>query len=415
MLTDRLFESDQEERPTKDVGDLDNWLPEAHHVRRDPYWRRSGRSGTSGRVGEVKAGTINYRTFKPERTGCSAPDSGRRRTTSRVRQVQGMKFAGVICDKGGGHPGSACAASGWGIELAPPVSHVWFFKGLPTHRPLLDTALGPRDPLLRRHVVSIRAEPRSEGIWSPSTSTEARRGYLADRIKVGMGAEAIRGLLRDLDRRDAGAACASRCVRRPPPERKKVVKRLKVADAFLKSQNKAEWMILEAISVIRLELRPLVPLDGALRDLDLNLYSRDQRNNRLSGSWAARPEIIIRNEKRMLQRRWTRQSTTGAGAGDHGPNNRPKSLSDTLRQAGRFCRPARQARRYSAAGHRGGAIKLHQCGPPKKMALSRLPSVLRKLEERASPRRSRPPEDGGEGWPESGTSSRTSSRSTLRS
>jgi DNA-directed RNA polymerase subunit beta' len=218
--------------------------------------------------------------------------------------------------------------------------------------------------------------------------------YSADRIKVGMGAEAIRVLLRDLDletlERELRVSMLSET---SAQKRKKVVKRLKVVDAFIKSQNKAEWMILEAIPVIPPELRPLVPLDGGrFATSDLNdLYRRViNRNNRLKRLMELRaPEIIIRNEKRMLQEAVDALFDNGRrGRVITGPNNRPlKSLSDTLKgKQGRF-RQNLLGKRVDYSGRSvivvGPQLKLHQCGLPKKMALELFkPFILRKLEEK---------------------------------
>jgi DNA-directed RNA polymerase subunit beta' len=209
-----------------------------------------------------------------------------------------------------------------------------------------------------------------------------------------MGAEAIRVLLRDLDletlERELRASMLSET---SAQKRKKVVKRLKVVDAFIKSQNKAEWMILEAIPVIPPELRPLVPLDGGrFATSDLNdLYRRViNRNNRLKRLMELRaPEIIIRNEKRMLQEAVDALFDNGRrGRVITGPNNRPlKSLSDTLKgKQGRF-RQNLLGKRVDYSGRSvivvGPQLKLHQCGLPKKMALELFkPFILRKLEEK---------------------------------
>ena len=215
-----------------------------------------------------------------------------------------------------------------------------------------------------------------------------------DALKVGMGAEAIRELLRDMDldslARDLRAQMLGET---SVQKRKKIVKRLKVIEAFLKSGNQPEWMILEVVPVIPPELRPLVPLDGGrFATSDLNdLYRRViNRNNRLKRLMDLKaPEIIIRNEKRMLQEAVDALFDNGRrGRVITGPNNRPlKSLSDTLKgKQGRF-RQNLLGKRVDYSGRSvivvGPYLKLHQCGLPKKMALELFkPFILRKLEER---------------------------------
>ena len=285
------------------------------------------------------------------------------------------------------------------IELASPVSHVWFFKGLPSRiGQLLDMSLRDLEKILYfEEYVVLDPGPsnlKKKDLVTVDKYRKLAEEYSADRIKVGMGAEAIRGLLRDLDletlERELRASMLSET---SAQKRKKVVKRLKVVDAFIKSQNKAEWMILEAIPVIPPELRPLVPLDGGrFATSDLNdLYRRViNRNNRLKRLMELRaPEIIIRNEKRMLQEAVDALFDNGRrGRVITGPNNRPlKSLSDTLKgKQGRF-RQNLLGKRVDYSGRSvivvGPQLKLHQCGLPKKMALELFkPFILRKLEEK---------------------------------
>ena len=250
--------------------------------------------------------------------------------------------------------------------------------------------------------------------------------YSADRIKVGMGAEAIRELLRDLDletlERELRVSMLSET---SAQKRKKVVKRLKVVDAFLKSQNKAEWMILEAIPVIPPELRPLVPLDGGrFATSDLNdLYRRViNRNNRLKRLMELRaPEIIIRNEKRMLQEAVDALFDNGrAGPRDHGPEQPAAEVPvrHAEGQAGAVPpEPARQARRLlGPVGHRGGAAAQ---APPVRAAQEDGAGAVQAVHpaeargEGPRRRRSRPPRRWSRrSGRRSGTSSRTSSRST---
>ena len=407
MLTDRPFGSLlREERPTKDLwGILDNRYPkpitfDAIRIRLAPP-EKIRNIWSSGEV--KKPETINYRTFKPERDGlfCARIFGPTKDYECACGKYKRMKFAGVICDKCGVEVTRArVRRERMGhIELASPVSHVWFFKGLPSRiGQLLDMSLRDLEKILYfEEYVVLDPGPsnlKKKDLVTVDKYRKLAEEYSADRIKVGMGAEAIRGLLRDLDletlERELRASMLSET---SAQKRKKVVKRLKVVDAFIKSQNKAEWMILEAIPVIPPELRPLVPLDGGrFATSDLNdLYRRViNRNNRLKRLMELRaPEIIIRNEKRMLQEAVDALFDNGRrGRVITGPNNRPlKSLSDTLKgKQGRF-RQNLLGKRVDYSGRSvivvGPQLKLHQCGLPKKMALELFkPFILRKLEEK---------------------------------
>src|SRR6266567_3419022 len=266
--------------------------------------------------GEVKKPeTINYRTFKPERDGlfCAKIFGPVKDWECNCGKYKRMKHRGVICEKCGveviqskvrrerlGH-----------IELACPVSHVWFFKGIPSRIGiLLDMSLRELERILyfENYVV---IDPRTTGLKEHELLTEERYRELLGEygqgsFVAGMGAEAIRELLRRLDL-DALAEVLRTEMRESVSlqKRKKTIKRLKVVEAFRKSGNRPEWMILEVIPVIPPELRPLVPLDGGrFATSDLNdLYRRViNRNNRLIRLQELRaPDIIIRNEKRMLQ------------------------------------------------------------------------------------------------------------------
>src|SRR2546422_4674 len=318
-----------------------------------------------------------------------------------------MKFAGVVCDKCGVEVTRArVRRERMGhIELASPVSHVWFFKGLPSRiGQLLDMSLRELEKILyfEEYVVlesTIEAVNKVPGIKKKDLISVDKVRKLQEEhgpsaLKVGMGAEAIRELLRDMDldslARDLRAQMLGET---SVQKRKKIVKRLKVIEAFLKSGNQPDWMILEVVPVIPPELRPLVPLDGGrFATSDLNdLYRRViNRNNRLKRLMDLKaPEIIIRNEKRMLQEAVDALFDNGRrGRVITGPNNRPlKSLSDTLKgKQGRF-RQNLLGKRVDYSGRSvivvGPYLKLHQCGLPKKMALELFkPFILRKLEER---------------------------------
>src|SRR5881296_1860515 len=313
-----------------------------------------------------------------------------------------MKFAGVICDKCGVEVTRArVRRERMGhIELASPVSHVWFFKGLPSRiGQLLDMSLRELEKILyfEEHVVIDPGKVpglKKKALVSVDRVRKLREEHGEGAFTAGMGAEAIRELLRGLDLDSlARELRAQMSVETSAQKKKKIVKRLKVMEAFLKSGNQPEWMILEVLPVIPPELRPLVPLDGGrFATSDLNdLYRRViNRNNRLKRLMELRaPEIIIRNEKRMLQEAVDALFDNGRrGRVITGPNNRPlKSLSDTLKgKQGRF-RQNLLGKRVDYSGRSvivvGPYLKLHQCGLPKKMALELFkPFILRKLEER---------------------------------
>ncbi len=405
MLTDRPFGSlIREEKPTKDLwGILDR---HAKPITFDAIRIKLAspdkiRSWSHGEV--KKPETINYRTFKPERDGlfCARIFGPTKDYECACGKYKRMKFAGVVCDKCGVEVTRArVRRERMGhIELASPVSHVWFFKGLPSRiGQLLDMSLRELEKILyfEEYVVLESRVPqvKKKDLVSVDKARKLLEEHGPDAVKLGMGAEAIRDLLRDLEldslARDLRAQMLGET---SVQKRKKIVKRLKVVEAFLKSGNQPEWMILEVIPVIPPELRPLVPLDGGrFATSDLNdLYRRViNRNNRLKRLMDLKaPEIIIRNEKRMLQEAVDALFDNGRrGRVITGPNNRPlKSLSDTLKgKQGRF-RQNLLGKRVDYSGRSvivvGPYLKLHQCGLPKKMALELFkPFILRKLEER---------------------------------
>ncbi len=411
MLTDRPFGSlIREDKPTKDLwGILDRHAkPITFDAIRIKLASPEKIRGWSH--GEVKKPeTINYRTFKPERDGlfCARIFGPTKDYECACGKYKRMKFAGVVCDKCGVEVTRArVRRERMGhIELASPVSHVWFFKGLPSRiGQLLDMSLRELEKILyfEEYVVlesTIEAVNKVPGIKKKDLISVDKVRKLQEEhgpsaLKVGMGAEAIRELLRDMDldslARDLRAQMLGET---SVQKRKKIVKRLKVIEAFLKSGNQPDWMILEVVPVIPPELRPLVPLDGGrFATSDLNdLYRRViNRNNRLKRLMDLKaPEIIIRNEKRMLQEAVDALFDNGRrGRVITGPNNRPlKSLSDTLKgKQGRF-RQNLLGKRVDYSGRSvivvGPYLKLHQCGLPKKMALELFkPFILRKLEER---------------------------------
>src|SRR5438552_2298784 len=405
MLTDRPFGSlIREDKPTKDLwGILDRHAkPITFDAIRIKLASPEKIRGWSH--GEVKKPeTINYRTFKPERDGlfCARIFGPTKDYECACGKYKRMKFAGVVCDKCGVEVTRArVRRERMGhIELASPVSHVWFFKGLPSRiGQLLDMSLRELEKILYFEeyvVLDTRLQGvKKKDLMAVDKARKLQEEHGAESLKVGMGAEAIRELLRDMDldslARDLRAQMLGET---SVQKRKKIVKRLKVIEAFLKSGTQPDWMILEVVPVIPPELRPLVPLDGGrFATSDLNdLYRRViNRNNRLKRLMDLKaPEIIIRNEKRMLQEAVDALFDNGRrGRVITGPNNRPlKSLSDTLKgKQGRF-RQNLLGKRVDYSGRSvivvGPYLKLHQCGLPKKMALVLFkPFILRKLEDR---------------------------------
>src|SRR5947207_1227112 len=354
--------------------------------------------------GEVtKPETINYRTFKPERDGLFGakifgPVTDWECLCGKYKR---MKHRGVICDKCGvevtlskvrrerlGH-----------IELASPCSHVWFFKGLPSRiGHLLDLTLRDLERILYFEAFVVTDPGEVPDLKEKELLTEERYRELqqqfAGKFRAGMGAEAIKELLKKVHVETLSVELREKMKTDASAQKRiKYAKRLKVAEAFVKSGNKPEWMILDVLPVIPPELRPLVPLDGGrFATSDLNdLYRRViNRNNRLKKLMELHaPDVIVRNEKRMLQEavdavfdnRRRRRVLRGA-------NNRPlKSLSDTLKgKQGRF-RQNLLGKRVDYSGRSvivvGPELKLHQCGLPKKMALELFkPFIYNKLEER---------------------------------
>ncbi|MGH7412166.1 MAG: DNA-directed RNA polymerase subunit beta' [Candidatus Methylomirabilis sp.] len=350
--------------------------------------------------GEVKKPeTINYRTFKPERDGlfCSKIFGPTKDWECNCGKYRGIKHKGVVCDKCGVEViRSKARRERLGhIELASPVVHVWFFKGVPSRIGyLLDMSLRDLEKVLyfEEHVV---VDPGKSGLSVKQLLNEEqhRRAHEehGDGFRAGMGAEAIRELLRRINVRELAEALRGQMLKEISVQnRKKLTKRLRIVEAFINSGNKPEWMILEVIPVLPPELRPLVPLDGGrFATSDLNdLYRRViNRNNRLKRLIELKaPEIIIRNEKRMLQEAVDALFDNGRrGRALKGQNNRPlKSLSDMLKgKQGRF-RQNLLGKRVDYSGRSvivvGPELKLHQCGLPKKMALELFkPFIFKKL------------------------------------
>ena len=353
--------------------------------------------------GEVtKPETINYRTFKPERDGlfCAKIFGPVTDWECLCGKYKRMKHRGVICDKCGVEVTQAKVRRErlGHVRLATPVSHVWFFKGLPSRiGHLLDISLRDLERILYFEAYVVidagDADFKPNQLLTEEQYRQARADHGA-KFRAQMGAEAIRELLKRVNIEKLASELREKMRADVSSQKKlKYAKRLKVVDAFRRSTNRPEWMILSVTPVIPPELRPLVPLDGGrFATSDLNdLYRRViNRNNRLKKLIELKaPDVIIRNEKRMLQEAVDALFDNGRrGRVLRGANNRPlKSLSDTLKgKQGRF-RQNLLGKRVDYSGRSvivvGPELKLHQCGLPKKMALELFkPFIYNKLEER---------------------------------
>jgi DNA-directed RNA polymerase subunit beta' len=361
------------------------------------------RSWSHGEV--TKPETINYRTFKPERDGlfCARIFGPVTDWECLCGKYKRMKHRGVICDKCGvevtlarvrrerlGH-----------IELASPCSHVWFFKGLPSRiGHLLDITLRELERVLYFEAYVIVDPGDVPDLAQSEVISDERKRQLdqdpeaAGKFVAMMGAEGIKELLKKIDVEFLSEDIREKMRTETSQQKKlKFAKRLRVVESFRKSGNKPEWMILDVLPVIPPELRPLVPLDGGrFATSDLNdLYRRViNRNNRLKKLMELHaPDVIVRNEKRMLQEAVDALFDNGRrGRVLRGANNRPlKSLSDTLKgKQGRF-RQNLLGKRVDYSGRSvivvGPELKLHQCGLPKKMALELFkPFIYHRLEQR---------------------------------
>ena len=352
--------------------------------------------------GEVKKPeTINYRTFKPERDGlfCARIFGPIKDYECLCGKYKRMKYRGIVCEKCGVEvTTSKVRRERMGhIELASPVAHIWFLKSLPSRIGiLLDMTLKDLERILYFEsyvVVEPGLTPFSVGeLLSEEQFYDAQDKYGDGTFTAQIGAEAIKTMLAAVDLKKEKETMRGEMVETSSEaRRKKLVKRLKLVEAFLESENKPEWMVLDVVPVIPPELRPLVPLDGGrFATSDLNdLYRRViNRNNRLKRLLELRaPDIIVRNEKRMLQEAVDALFDNGRrGRVITGANKRPlKSLSDMLKgKQGRF-RQNLLGKRVDYSGRSvivvGPELKLHQCGLPKKMALELFkPFIYAKLE-----------------------------------
>ena len=351
--------------------------------------------------GEVtKPETINYRTLKPERDGlfCERIFGPMKDWECHCGKYKRVRYKGKVCEKCGveitrakvrrermGH-----------IELAAPVSHIWYFKGIPSRLGLvLDISPRHLEKVLyfATYIVTDPGDTPLEKmqILDEKEYKEMRERY-EDDFKAGMGAEAIKELLQEIDISQLRAELTEELEGASGQKRVRILKRLDVVDAFYHSGNKLEWMIMDVIPVIPPDIRPMVQLDGGrfatsdLNDLYRRVINRNNRLKRLMELGA--PEIIIRNEKRMLQESVDALIDNGRrGRPVTGPNNRAlKSLSDMLKgKQGRF-RQNLLGKRVDYSGRSvivvGPELKIHQCGLPKEMAIELFkPFVMKRLVE----------------------------------
>ena len=350
--------------------------------------------------GEVKKPeTINYRTLKPEKDGlfCEKIFGPSKDWECHCGKYKKIRYKGVVCDRCGVEITKASVRRErmGHIELAAPVSHIWYFKGIPSRMGLI-LDLSPR--VLERvlyfasYIVLDPGETPLEykQILTEQEYEEAENAYGKGSFKVGMGAEAIQQLLKEIDLEKEYTELKTELKTSTGQKRARIIKRLEVVEAFRESGNKPEWMIMTVIPVIPPDLRPMVQLDGGrfatsdLNDLYRRIINRNNRLRRLLELGA--PDIIVRNEKRMLQEAVDGLIDNGRrGRAVTGPGNRPlKSLSDMLKgKSGRF-RQNLLGKRVDYSGRSvivvGPELKIYQCGLPKEMAIELFkPFVMKEL------------------------------------
>ena len=352
--------------------------------------------------GEVKKPeTINYRTLKPERDGlfCERIFGPIKDWECHCGKYKRIRFKGVICDKCGVEvTRSKVRRERMGhIELASPVTHIWYFKGVPSRLGLL-LDMSPRTLekviyFASYVVIDAGDSPLNKRQLLTELEYREAREKHGNAFRAGMGAEAVKEMLAEIEVNNLWDQLKEDLKTFQGQKRVKAIKRLEVVEAFRKSRNSPEWMILDVIPVIPPELRPMVQLDGGrfatsdLNDLYRRVINRNNRLKRLLDLGA--PEIIVKNEKRMLQEAVDALIDNGRrGRPVTGPNNRPlKSLSDMLKgKQGRF-RQNLLGKRVDYSGRSvivvGPSLKLHQCGLPKEMALELFkPFVMKKLVDR---------------------------------
>ena len=349
--------------------------------------------------GEVKKPeTINYRTLKPEKDGlfCERIFGPSKDWECHCGKYKKIRYKGVICDRCGVEvTKSSVRRERMGhIELAAPVSHIWYFKGIPSRMGLI-LDLSPRTLEKVLYFASyIVLDPADSGLQLKQVLTEkeyqdAREQY-GEGFRVGMGAESIKELLEAIDLEKESAELKAELKDSTGQKRARIIKRLEVVEAFRESGNRPEWMIMDVIPVIPPDLRPMVQLDGGrfatsdLNDLYRRIINRNNRLKRLLELGA--PDIIVRNEKRMLQEAVDALIDNGRrGRPVTGPGNRAlKSLSDMLKgKSGRF-RQNLLGKRVDYSGRSvivvGPELKIYQCGLPKEMAIELFkPFVMKEL------------------------------------
>ena len=349
--------------------------------------------------GEVtKPETINYRTLKPEKDGlfCERIFGPSKDWECHCGKYKKIRYKGVVCDRCGVEVTKASVRRErmGHIELAAPVSHIWYFKGIPSRMGLI-LDLSPRTLEKVLYFANyIVLDPADSGLQYKQVLTEkeyqdAREAY-GNGFRVGMGAESIMELLKDIDLEKDAEELKTELVDATGQKRARIIKRLEVVESFRESGNRPEWMIMTAIPVIPPDLRPMVQLDGGrfatsdLNDLYRRIINRNNRLKRLLELGA--PDIIVRNEKRMLQEAVDALIDNGRrGRPVTGPGNRAlKSLSDMLKgKSGRF-RQNLLGKRVDYSGRSvivvGPELKIYQCGLPKEMAIELFkPFVMKEL------------------------------------
>lgn len=352
--------------------------------------------------GEVKKPeTINYRTLKPEKDGlfCEKIFGPQKDWECHCGKYKRVRYKGIICDRCGVEvTKSKVRRERMGhIELAAPVSHIWYFKGIPSRMGLI-LDMSPRSLEKILYFASyVVIDPGDTPLSKKQllNDREYRESYekYGNRFRAGMGAEAIKELLQEIDLDKMSAELREELQTATGQKKVRIIRRLEVVEAFRKSGNRPEWMILDVIPVIPPELRPMVQLDGGrfatsdLNDLYRRVINRNNRLKRLLDLGA--PDIIVRNEKRMLQEAVDALIDNGRrGRPVTGPGNRPlKSLSDMLKgKQGRF-RQNLLGKRVDYSGRSvivvGPKLKMYQCGLPKEMALELFkPFVMKQLVEK---------------------------------
>ena len=349
--------------------------------------------------GEVtKPETINYRTLKPEKDGlfCEKIFGPSKDWECHCGKYKKIRYKGVVCDRCGVEVTKASVRRErmGSVELATPVSHIWYFKGIPSRMGLI-LDISPRvleKVLYFASYIVLDPMETTLDYKQVLSEKEFREAYeeFGGKFRVGMGAEAIKELLMDIDVEKEAEQLKSELFEATGQKKAKIVKRLEVFEAFRNSGNKPEWMILDVIPVIPPDLRPMVQLDGGrfatsdLNDLYRRIINRNNRLKRLLELGA--PEIIVRNEKRMLQEAVDALIDNGRrGRPVTGPGNRAlKSLSDMLKgKQGRF-RQNLLGKRVDYSGRSvivvGPELKIYQCGLPKEMAIELFkPFVMKEL------------------------------------